>query len=171
MNRGLSMVAKARIAPRHFQKSTLVLRVAMHIEGPRWVKTRKAHFEQFSAASPRTADMTDRAARVPAPREACRVSVCACTNHRNGLLGKLKLTKCAPGGKPRRVFSCPRSASGLRSAAMHFCLVARKRGGGPALLHSRPSHKAIPVGRGPAACSFFCCLQENRRSAAHRQPP
>ena len=67
-------------------------------------KTRKAHFEQFSAASPRTADM--RAARVAAPCEACRVSVWqgACANHRNGVFGKLKLTKCAPGGKPCRGF-------------------------------------------------------------------
>jgi hypothetical protein len=28
-----------------------------------------------------------------------------------GVFAKLKLTKCAPGGKPRRGFSCPRSAA------------------------------------------------------------
>jgi hypothetical protein len=33
--------------------------------------------------------------------------VFACTNRSNDVFGKLKLTKCDPGGKPRRDFSCP----------------------------------------------------------------
>ena len=131
------------------------------------VKTRKAHFEQFSAASPRTADMTGRAARVAGPREACRVSVFPCTNHRNGLFGKLKLTKCAPGREtaPGFFMSAIRRPGCAPEACISVWLLASSQVARPCCIPGRPAKRARLAAGHNRGSLFPPCIFRNTRGA------
>ena len=127
--------------------------------GLQWVKTRKAHFEQFSAASPRTADMTGRAARIAGPRAACRVSVCACTNHRNGLFGKLKLTKCARAGNRAGFFHVRDPPAGCApEAGISVWLLANSQAAGLCNIPGRPAKRARLVAGHNRGSLFPPCI-------------